>query len=61
MKVPYISSSTKIVKIAYIESKWSGNYPRKVQSWANELGILLTFMDDSSCIRNVIDTTNTIE
>jgi len=27
------------------ESKWSSKYPREVQSWANELDVLLTFMD----------------
>lgn len=43
------------------ESKWSSKYPREVQSWANELDALLTFMDDPSRIRSVIYTTNTIE
>ena len=27
------------------ESKWSSKYPREVQSWANELDVLLTCMD----------------
>jgi len=43
------------------ESKWSSKYPREVQSWANELDVLLTFMDYLSCIRSVIYTTNAIE
>ncbi|RLQ03778.1 transposase, partial [Geobacillus stearothermophilus] len=43
------------------ESKWSSKYPREVQSWANELDVLLTFMDDPSSIRSVIYTTNVIE
>src|SRR5690606_40193315 len=43
------------------ESKWSSKYPREVQSWANELDVLLTFMDDPSSIRSVIYTTNAIE
>ena len=38
------------------ESKWSSKYPREVQSWANELDVLLTFMDDPSRIRSVIYT-----
>src|SRR5690606_10856756 len=36
------------------ESKWSSKYPREVQSWANELDVLLTCMDDPSSIRSVI-------
>lgn len=36
-------------------------YPREVQSWENELDVLLTFLDDPSSIRNVIYTTNAIE
>src|SRR5690606_20366503 len=36
------------------ESKWSSKYPREVQSWANELDVLLTFMDYPSSIRSVI-------
>ncbi|MBE2907613.1 MULTISPECIES: transposase [Anoxybacillus] len=43
------------------ESKWSSKYRREVQSWANELDVLLTFMDDPSRIRSVIYTTNAIE
>ena len=43
------------------ESKWSSKYPREVQSWANELDVLLTFMDYPSSIRSVIYTTNAIE
>jgi putative transposase len=43
------------------ESKWSSKYPREVQSWANELDVLLTCMDDPSSIRSVIYTTNAIE
>ena len=43
------------------ESKWSSKYPREVQSWANELDVLLTFMDDPSSIRSMIYTTNAIE
>ncbi|MED4953080.1 IS256 family transposase, partial [Bacillus cereus] len=43
------------------ESKWSNKYPREVQSWANELDVLLTFMDYPSSIRSVIYTTNAIE
>ncbi|KYD27035.1 hypothetical protein B4113_0321 [Geobacillus sp. B4113_201601] len=43
------------------ESKWSSKYPREVQSWANELDVLLAFMDDPSSIRSVIYTTNAIE
>ncbi len=43
------------------ESKWSSKYLREVQSWANELDVLLTFMDDPSSIRNVIYTTNAVE
>jgi putative transposase len=44
-----------------LESKWSRKYPREVQSWANELDVLLTFMDYPSSIRSVIYTTNAIE
>ena len=43
------------------ESKWSSKYPREVQSWANDLDVLLTFMDYPSSIRSVIYTTNAIE
>jgi len=43
------------------ESKWSSKYPREVQSWANELDVLLTFMDYPSSIRSLIYTTNAIE
>ena len=43
------------------QSKWSHKYPREVQSWANELDVLLTFMDYPSSIRSVIYTTNAIE
>ncbi len=43
------------------ESKWSSKYPREVKSRANELDVLLTFMDDPSSIRSVIYTTNAIE
>ncbi|WP_445614369.1 IS256 family transposase [Geobacillus sp. YF-1] len=43
------------------ESKWSSKYSREVQSWANELDVFLTFMDDLSSIRSVIYTTNVIE
>ncbi len=43
------------------ESKWSSKYPREVQSWANELDVLLTCMDDPGSIRSVIYTTNAIE
>ncbi|AIE59878.1 transposase [Bacillus methanolicus MGA3] len=42
-------------------SKWSSKYPREVQSWANELDVLLTFLDYPSSIRSVIYTTNAIE
>ncbi len=43
------------------ESKWSIKYPREVQSWANELDVLLTFMDYPSSIRSMIYTMNAIE
>ena len=35
--------------------------PERSASWANELDVLLTFMDDPSSIRSVIYTTNAIE
>ncbi|RKO62424.1 Transposase [Caldibacillus debilis GB1] len=47
--------------VQQFESKWSIKYPREVQSWANELDVLLTFMDDPSSIRSMIYTTNAIE
>jgi putative transposase len=43
------------------QSKWSGKYPKEVQSWANELDVLLTFMKYPSSIRSVIYTMNAIE
>ncbi|GCD81392.1 IS256 family transposase [Parageobacillus thermoglucosidasius] len=43
------------------ESKWSSKYPREVQSWVNELDVLLTLMDYPSSIRSVIYMTNAIE
>lgn len=43
------------------ESKWFSKYSREVQSWTNELDVLLIFMDDPSSIRSVIYTTNAIE
>ncbi len=43
------------------ESKWWGKYPREIQSWENELDVLLTFMDYPSSIRSVIYKTNAME
>ena len=42
-------------------NNWSKKYPKEVQSWENDLPVLLTFMDYPSTIRSVIYTTNWIE
>jgi putative transposase len=63
LKLIYRSPNKKIALEMFqqFESKWSGKYPREVQSWANELDVLLTFMNYPSSIRSVIYTTNAIE
>jgi putative transposase len=63
LKLIYRSPNKKIALEMFqqFESKWSGKYPREVQSWANKLDVLLTFMNYPSSIRSVIYTTNAIE
>ncbi|MFD2076970.1 IS256 family transposase [Geobacillus jurassicus] len=55
------NKKTALEMFQQFESKWSSKHPREVQSWANELDVLLTFMDDPNSIRSVIYTTNAIE
>jgi putative transposase len=43
------------------KDKWSKKYPREVQSWEQDLDVLLTFMKYPTSIRSVIYTTNAIE
>lgn len=43
------------------KDKWSSKYPREVQSWEEDLPVLLTFLNYPSSIRSVIYTTNWIE
>ena len=52
LKLIYRSPNKKIALEMFhqFESKWSSKYPR-VQSWGNELDVLLTFMNDPSSIR----------
>jgi putative transposase len=63
LKLIYRSPNKEIALEMFqqFQSKWSREYPREVQSWANELDVLLTFMDYPSSIRSVIYTTNAIE
>ena len=63
LKLIYRSPNKEIALEMFqqFQSKWSHKYPREVQSWANELDVLLTFMDYPSSIRSVIYTTNAIE
>jgi len=63
LKLIYRSPSKEIALEMFrqFESKWSSKYPREVQSWANELDVLLIFMNDPNSIRSVIYTTNAIE
>ncbi|KYD08752.1 hypothetical protein B4135_0434 [Caldibacillus debilis] len=44
LKLIYRSPNKKIAlgMFQQFESKWSSKYPREVQSWANELDVLLT-------------------
>ncbi|MFX0560989.1 IS256 family transposase [Tepidibacillus infernus] len=41
--------------------KWNKRYPKEVQSWDNDLSVLLTFLNYPTSIRSVIYTTNWIE
>ncbi len=63
LKLIYRSPNKEIALKMFqqFQSKCSREYPREVQSLANELDVLLTFMDDPSSIRSVIYTTNAIE
>jgi putative transposase len=63
LKLIYRSPNKKIALEMFqqFESKWSGKYPREVQTWANELDVLLTFMSYPISIRSMTYTTNTIE
>jgi putative transposase len=63
LKLIYCAPNKKIALQMFqqFESTWSSKYPREVQSWANELDVLLTFMDYPGSIRSVIYTTNAIE
>ncbi|GMB08364.1 mutator family transposase [Thermolongibacillus altinsuensis] len=63
LKLIYRSPNKEIALELFqqFELKWSSKYPREVQSWTNELDVLLTFMDYPNSIRSVIYTTNAIE
>lgn len=56
LKLIYRSPNKEIALEMFqqFQSKWSREYPREVQSWANELDVLLTFMDYPSSIRSCI-------
>ncbi|PDM38744.1 IS256 family transposase, partial [Parageobacillus yumthangensis] len=55
LKLIYRSPNKEIALEMFqqFQSKWSREYPREVQSWANELDVLLTFMNYPSSIRSV--------
>jgi putative transposase len=56
-----MTRDTAIHAFHEFKDKWSKKYPREVQSWEQDLDVLLTFMKYPTSIRSVIYTTNAIE
>lgn len=63
LKTVYRSNSMQeaLNQFEQFRAKWSKRYPKEVQSWDNDLSVLLTFLNYPSSIRSVIYTTNWIE
>jgi putative transposase len=63
LKAIYHSFSQKeaLAQFESFKEKWGRRYPKEVESWENNLPILLTFLNYPSAIRSVIYTTNWIE
>lgn len=63
LKAIYRSFTKKaaLEQFEFFKDKWEKKYPKEVQSWENDLPVLLTFLDYPSDIHSVIYTTNWIE
>jgi putative transposase len=63
LKLIYKSPTREIAQIQFEKFKedWSKKYPKEVQSWEQDLPVLLTFMKYPMDIRSGIYTTNWIE
>ncbi|MCT8139969.1 IS256 family transposase [Anaerobacillus sp. CMMVII] len=63
VKLVYKSPTREIAQIQFekFKEEWSKKYPKEVQSWEQDLPVLLTFMKYPMDIRSGIYTTNWIE
>ncbi|RXI96747.1 IS256 family transposase [Anaerobacillus alkaliphilus] len=63
LKLIYKSPTREIAQIQFekFKEEWSKKYPKEVQSWEQDLPVLLTFMKYPMDIRSGIYTTNWIE
>ncbi|MCT8137522.1 IS256 family transposase [Anaerobacillus sp. CMMVII] len=63
LKLVYKSPTREIAQIQFekFKEEWSKKYPKEVQSWEQDLPVLLTFMKYPMDIRSGIYTTNWIE